>query len=221
MGGGPGGPDLFGPGNDIPLLPTLEDFFDGGSSDPTPAAQAPLNLNTPSLFQQNTASNPPRLNLDSFFENVPSQQPSSFNNSTRNIGDDLFGSQVATTVRDSKTKTQAAVDDFLYELPEDMPDLELGDGLLQTLGAEAEELFDSSAPLTKREEEDEILKDLMAEYDVENIKTTMDETGQIPESIYFLYGGESQNFVNALNFIGLSPINRELVSSWSLTLVCK
>ena len=82
-----------------------------------------------------------------------------------------------------------------------MPDLELGDGLLQTLGAEAEELFDSSAPLTKREEEDEILKDLMAEYDVENIKTTMDETGQVPESIYFFYGSESQN---VLEFIGLT-----------------
>ena len=37
----------------------------------------------------------------------------------------------------------------------------------------------------------------------------MDETGQVPESIYFFYGGESENFVNALEFIGLSPINRE------------
>ena len=96
---------------------------------------------------------------------------------------------------------QAAVDDFLHELPEDMPDLELGDSLLQTLGAEAEELFESSAPLTKREDEDEILKDLVAEYDVENIKTTMDETEQVPESIYFFYGSESQI---VLEFIGLT-----------------
>ena len=96
---------------------------------------------------------------------------------------------------------QAAVDDFLHELPENMPDLELGNSLLQTLGAEAEELFESSAPLTKREDEDEILKDLVAEYDIENIKTTMDETGQVPESIYFFYGSESQN---VLEFIGLT-----------------
>ena len=37
----------------------------------------------------------------------------------------------------------------------------------------------------------------------------MDETGQVPESIYFFYGGESQVFVDALEFIGLSPINKE------------
>ena len=37
----------------------------------------------------------------------------------------------------------------------------------------------------------------------------MDKTGQVPESIYFFYRGDSQNFVDALEFIGLSPINRE------------
>ena len=37
----------------------------------------------------------------------------------------------------------------------------------------------------------------------------MDETGEVPESIYLFYGGESETFVNALEFIGLSPINRE------------
>ena len=40
------------------------------------------------------------------------------------------------------------------------------------------------------------------------MKNTMDETGQVPESIYFFYGGDSQQFVDALEFIGLSPINR-------------
>ena len=49
----------------------------------------------------------------------------------------------------------------------------------------------------------------MDEYKVEDIKGTMDETGQVPESIYFFYGGESQIFVDALEFIGLSPISRE------------
>ena len=37
----------------------------------------------------------------------------------------------------------------------------------------------------------------------------MNETAQVLESIYFFYGGESEQFVNALEFIGLSPINRE------------
>ena len=32
---------------------------------------------------------------------------------------------------------------------------------------------------------------------------------QVPESIYFFYRGESEQYVTALEFIGLSPINRE------------
>ena len=58
-----------------------------------------------------------------------------------------------------KTKTQQEVDDFLYELPDTgMPELMLGDGLIQTLGTEAEDLIDDNAPPT-RKEEDKILKD--------------------------------------------------------------
>ena len=40
----------------------------------------------------------------------------------------------------------------------------------------------------------------------------MDEKGEILESIYFFYGGESQQFVQALEFIGLSRINREFAT---------
>ena len=40
-------------------------------------------------------------------------------------------------------------------------------------------------PPTKKEEEDEILKKIIDEYNIDGIKETMDETGQIPESIYF------------------------------------
>ena len=49
----------------------------------------------------------------------------------------------------------------------------------------------------------------MEEYKIKEIRDSMDETAQVPESIYFFYGGESEKFVNALEFIGLSPINRE------------
>ena len=79
-----------------------------------------------------------------------------------------------------------------------MPALELGDKLIQTLGTEAEVLFDPNAHPTKKEEEDEILKKIMDEYNIDDIKDTMYETGQIPESIYFFYGGDSQKFVDAL-----------------------
>ena len=36
----------------------------------------------------------------------------------------------------------------------------------------------------------------------------MDE-GTVPENIYFIYSRESVNFYRALEFIGLSPMNRE------------
>ena len=52
----------------------------------------------------------------------------------------------------------------------------------------------------------------MDKYNVEDIKDTMDETAQVPESIYLSYYGESEQFVNALEFIGLSPINREFAA---------
>ena len=41
------------------------------------------------------------------------------------------------------------------------------------------------------------------------ILKTMDESAQVPESIYFFYGGDSDEFVKALEFIGMSPVNRE------------
>ena len=84
------------------------------------------------------------------------------------------------------TNTKQEIDDFLYELPDNgPPTLELGDKLIQTLGTEAEDLFDPHAPPTKKEEEDEILKAIMDEYKIDDIKDAMDETGEVPESIYF------------------------------------
>ena len=108
------------------------------------------------------------------------------NISTRGLRNDLFGSQAASAIRESKTKTQQEVDEFLYEMPEMMPDLVPGDELANALGTEAQSLFDQNASSTKKEEEDEFLKDLMEEYDIENIRNTMDETAQVPESIFFM-----------------------------------
>ena len=36
----------------------------------------------------------------------------------------------------------------------------------------------------------------------------MDE-GNVPDNIYFFSGGESDNFYRALEFVGLSPMNKE------------
>ena len=93
-----------------------------------------------------------------------------------------------------------------------MPTLELGDKLIDTLRTEAEGLFNSSAPPTKKEQEDEVLKNIKYEYNIDGMKNTMDETGQVPENIYFFYGGDSQQFVDSFEFIGLSSINREFAT---------
>ena len=97
-------------------------------------------------------------------------------------------------------KPRQEIDDFLYELPDTgMPTLEIGDKLLGTLGTEAENLF-NNVP-TKKEEEDEILQKIIDEYDIPGMKDTMDEINKMPENIYFYYGGESQQFFDALEFL--------------------
>ena len=106
------------------------------------------------------------------------------NISTRGIGNDLFGSQAVSAVRENKTKSQQEIDYFLYELPETMSDLKLGDRLVNSLGTDVQSLFDKDS-LTKKEEEDEVLKNFLEEYDIENIKDTMDESAKLPESIFF------------------------------------
>ena len=69
-----------------------------------------------------------------------------------------------------------------------MPEIVPGNGILTSLGTEAEDLFKSDAPPSKKEEEDEILKKIMDEYEVEKIRDTMDEKGTVPESIIFSMG---------------------------------
>ena len=192
----------LGPGGDPPILPRIEDFLDNSRPPPQPPS---IKLGE-NLFKSETPPLFPSL-ANEFDVNAKIRAPPP-NISTCGIGNDLFGSQAASAIRENKTKTHKEVDDFLYELPEKMPDLELGDELVNTLGTEAQSLFDKDS-LTKKEEEDEVLKNLMEEYDIENIRDTMDETAQVPESIYFFYGGDSDEFVKALEFIGLSPINRE------------
>ena len=67
-----------------------------------------------------------------------------------------------------------------------MPDLVLSDELTNAFGTEAQNIFDQNASSAKKEEEDQILKDFVEEYEIEKIRDTMDETAQVPESIFFL-----------------------------------
>ena len=74
-----------------------------------------------------------------------------------------------------------------------MPELVPGDGLLTNLATAAEDLFNDNAPPTKKEEEDEILKNVMDEYEIEKINDTMDEKATVPESIYFFMAVAANN----------------------------
>ena len=121
---------------------------------------------------------------------------------------DIFGSEAATLTRErvkERIDTQVAIDDTLYELP-DNSELQLGDALIENVGTTVEDLFQVDN-ITKQEEGDVILEKIKEEHGLEDIKESMDE-GKVPESICFFYDGESDNFFRALEFIGLSPVNR-------------
>ena len=100
-----GGPDLFGPGpgSAPPTLPTLDDFLD---DDPFPSSNISLNTGT-NLFPPNAGvfQPPTSNNFDVKNFTVPSIK-------TRGIGNDIFGSQAATAIRENKTKAQAYLDNF-------------------------------------------------------------------------------------------------------------
>ena len=136
------------------------------------------------------------------------------------IGNNIFGSIGAMMDPRSKEKTTSSsttreIDNFLFELPDDnLPTLELGDKLLDTLGNVGEEVL-ADAP-TKKDEEDTVLQDIIDEYNIPDMKNTMDKTGEVPENIYFFYGGESEGFVNVLEFLGISSEKREFAAFFCL-----
>ena len=58
-------------------------------------------------------------------------------------GPSLFGSQIQSLTREKakeKNDTQLAIDDTLYELPQDTV-FELGNGFIENFGVEAEDIF--------------------------------------------------------------------------------
>ena len=149
----------------IPEVSNFNDIFN-----PLPEEydlQQRLNLRQPKvddLLQQRlnnlrgiTNPNPPTRPEEVLFfaNNAPNfhipAQTSSFNpyrktnpGSSGGFGNDLFGSQAATLTRGEKVKektdTQLTIDVAVYELP-DNPELELGDGLSETLGKNMLRIF--------------------------------------------------------------------------------
>ena len=90
-----------------------------------------------------------------------------------------------------------------------MPDLELGDELTNALGTEAQNPFDQNAPPTKKKKKIKFLKILWKNTKQKRLGTRRMKLLRFQKVFIFFYSGDSKQFVNALEFIGLSPINRE------------
>ena len=110
----------------------------------------------------------------------------------------LFHSQAAMLTGEKQKEkivqdsVQKELDDTIYELP-DPPTLELGDGLLDVLGVEANDVLDKQF-VNKKEEEDAVLEQIKDGYDLFHIKGAFDE-GIVPPQVDFSYGGDNENFV--------------------------
>ena len=200
--GGDGGTNLdlnnYGLNQPPPSLPSIEDFIENGAPLPLPPGGGGQNIS----FDNNI----PRQSTQNNFDIVDDP----FVLPNNNVGgNDLFGSVGA--MAGPRPEPRQEIDDFLYEIPDTgAPILELGDKLLDTLGVEAEDLF-NNVP-TKKEEEDEVLQKIIDEYDIPGMKESMDEAGEMPDNIYFFYGGESQKLANTLEFLDLDSTNREFAA---------
>ena len=99
--------------------------------------------------------------------------------------------------------------DTIYNLPEST-ELELGDGSIENLGAGSIDLLDVDN-ITKQEQEDVVLEKIKEQYGFEDIKDSFNE-GYIPDSVYFFYGGDSENFARAVELLGSDADNREFAA---------
>ena len=123
----------------------------------------------------------------------------------------LYGSQAQTlSKKQEKQNIQKELNDKIYELPDDPPKFELGDGFINVLGEEADDILDEKFA-NKKKQEDESLENFKEEYNFEEIKDAFDE-GSVPNQLDFFYGGQNENFTHAVNFLSLSNDNREFIA---------
>ena len=79
------------------------------------------------------------------------------------------------------------------------------------MGVAAGDLLDAEN-ITRQEEEDVVLEQIKEEYGFEDIKDAFND-GYVPDGyVNFFYGGESENFVRAVEFLGPDTDNRELAA---------
>ena len=99
---------------------------------------------------------------------------------------------------------------LIFELPDDSPKFELGDGLANTLGPEAEEYLYERF-VNKNEHENEVLENIKKEYGFDEIKYAFYEAS-VPHQLEFFYGGINEKFIQACYFLSPNNDNSEFIA---------
>ena len=123
----------------------------------------------------------------------------------------MFGSHVMAKEKkeEEREKIIDKIDDKIYEIP-DLLKVELGDQLLNTLGAEAEDILEEDF-VSSNELEDKTIEQIKDGYNFDEIKNAFDHAA-VPHQLKFFYGGDNENFVRAYNFLSPNKDNNEFVS---------
>ena len=180
----------------VPVSPPYIDPFPPPDPCPAPGSKPGFCPSSFNPFQQPLP--PPSPSTDAFpsrgrYDSPPPPPPApSINNfpsftfgTQPSSSPGLFGSQTVIITRQKedvgpKNDISIQIDDSICELP-DQPNLELGDGSINTLGVEANDLLDSNF-ITKQEKNDVILEQIKQDFNFDEIKDTLDQ-GTLYESI--------------------------------------
>ena len=174
----------------------------------------PFNLH----FQFCNSFQPPPPRFDDYFGNfhIPAQLSSAnFGNREQGLSENIFGSQTETLTREKdqekvvQDSVQQELGDTIYQLP-NPPKLELGDGFLNLLGVEADDILEQKH-INKKQEKDAVLEQIKEDYNFDNIKDTFYDSA-VPHQLDFFYNGENSNFNKAIEYLSPSNENREFTA---------
>ena len=115
--------------------------------------------------------------------------------------------------KEKKKKFRKELGNTSYESP-DPPKLELGDGLLNSLGVEADDILEQKF-VNQKQQEDAVLEKIKEEYNFDEIKDAFDEAA-VRHQLDFFYGGENSNFNQVIKFLLSSNKNENLLHFYYL-----
>ena len=101
------------------------------------------------------------------------------------------------------------IDTAIYEIP-DPPKIEIGDPLWNVLSKDAEDILKDDY-VSDKVLEDKTTEQIKDEYNFDGIKDAFDY-GQSPPQLESFFGGETENFVSACNFLSLNTDNNKFIS---------